>query len=78
MIDASTDGSIVAMSRAILSTMADRQRGVHPHFFGVTMLNLAQSSPCFRMSRIWPLASRDEAIDALRGDVITHRTCRLH
>jgi DNA-binding SARP family transcriptional activator len=40
MLDSSTGGSLDATSTQ-LATMAEQQRGVHPHFFGVTMLNLA-------------------------------------
>ena len=39
---AAATGSIPEMSRH-LEIMANRQRGVHPHFYGVTMLNLADS-----------------------------------
>ena len=34
-------GRAASMRRAQLLAMADRQRGVYPHYFGVTMLNLA-------------------------------------
>ncbi len=40
MVDASLDGSLVEMSTH-LRKMASRQRGIHPHYYGVTMLNLA-------------------------------------
>ncbi len=40
MIDAGGEGSNDELTRH-LQTMADRQRGVHPHYFGVTMLNLS-------------------------------------
>ena len=43
MIDASQSGSLDAMSKH-LKAMAELQRGVHPHFYGVTMLNLAINS----------------------------------
>ena len=36
MMDASTNGSIDVSSRH-LESMAERQRGVYPHYFGVTM-----------------------------------------
>jgi LuxR family maltose regulon positive regulatory protein len=40
MIDASRDGNLTDLARHLL-LMADRQRSDHPHYFGVTMLNLA-------------------------------------
>jgi DNA-binding SARP family transcriptional activator/tetratricopeptide (TPR) repeat protein len=40
MVDATTDGNIETFSKH-LRAMAEQQRGVHPHYFGVTMLNLA-------------------------------------
>src|SRR3954451_24045489 len=40
MVRASGTGSLDEMSRH-LETMAASQRGIHPHFFGVTMLNLS-------------------------------------
>ena len=50
MIDASTAGSL-ERCRAHLEAMAERQRGVHPHYFGVTMLNLAIIAICSGSSR---------------------------
>jgi DNA-binding SARP family transcriptional activator len=40
LVAASGTGSIVALATH-LTGMAERQRGAHPHYFGVTMLNLA-------------------------------------
>ncbi len=40
MIDATGSGSLDEVARH-LTTMAEDQRGVHSHYFGVTMLNLA-------------------------------------
>ncbi len=65
MVDASLDGSLVEMA-AHLTKMAGRQRGIYPHYYGVTMLNLAvnamhQDEPgeAARFAR--------EAIEALEG-----------
>ena len=63
MIDATTDGNIPALA-AHLRAMAERQRGVHPHYFGVTMLNLAIET----ISQDQPglaIELADQAIDAL-------------
>jgi len=65
IIDTSTSGSLEVMSRHLMS-MAKRQRGVHPHFYGVTMLNLSitaihQDQP----GRALEHAS--EAVEALEG-----------
>ncbi len=65
MIDAIADGDIDAFSKH-LTSMADRQRGVHPHYFGVTMSNLAVNS----ISQDQPeraINFADQAIDALEG-----------
>jgi DNA-binding SARP family transcriptional activator len=65
LIDATADGSIDATTRH-LTTMAERQRGFHPHFFGVTKLNLAVHA----VSQDQPIAAIQhalEAIDALEG-----------
>lgn len=40
MVAAASDGSIGTLSRQLLS-IASRHRGVHPHYYGVSMLNLA-------------------------------------
>lgn len=40
MVAAGDDGSVEAAARHLLH-MAAQQRGVHPHYFGVSMLNLA-------------------------------------
>ena len=63
MIDAFVSGSLDATSRH-LATMAERQRGVHPHFFGVTMLNLAIISTLRDEPRA-AVAIANEAVDAL-------------
>ena len=63
MIDATTDGNIPALATH-LRAMAERQRGVHPHYFGVTMLNLAIET----ISQDQPglaIELADQAIDAL-------------
>jgi LuxR family maltose regulon positive regulatory protein len=65
MIDAITDGNIDTFSRQ-LTAMAERQRGVHPHFYGVTMLNLAVSSTLQDQPEIAIDYAR-EAIEALEG-----------
>jgi DNA-binding SARP family transcriptional activator len=64
-IDASTTGSIDAMSRHLLA-MADRQRGLHPHYYGVTMLNLAVNSTVQDAPTV-ALEFAREAIEALEG-----------
>ena len=46
--------------------MAERQRGVHPHYFGVTMLNLA-INPTLQDDPRSAIESSNEAIDALDG-----------
>ena len=65
MIDASRDGSVLALSKH-LEAMAETQRGLHPHYFGVTMLNLAINA----VVQDEPARARtvaQEAIDALEG-----------
>ena len=64
MIAASTSGSLPAVSRQLL-TMAERQRGTHPHYFGVTMLNLAITTTLMDNPKL-AVEYADEAIDALR------------
>jgi DNA-binding SARP family transcriptional activator len=63
LVGAEQEGDLVLLGRH-LESMADRQRGIHPHFYGVTRLNLANTyiagdAP----SRA--LACADEAILAL-------------
>ena len=58
-------GSIEALSR-LLAAMAERQRGVHPHFYGVTMLNLAVNTMMSGSTEIG-CAYAQEAIEALGG-----------
>ena len=43
IIDASATGSIAHVNRVLLR-LAERQRGLQPHFYGVTMLNLAMNT----------------------------------
>jgi DNA-binding SARP family transcriptional activator/tetratricopeptide (TPR) repeat protein len=65
MLDASLTGSLDALARH-LADMADAQRGVHDHFFGVSMLNLSIAS----IARDDLGAARDAAdaaIEALEG-----------
>ncbi len=63
MIDAGGEGSNDELMRH-LQTMADRQRGVHPHYFGVTMLNLSIVS-ALQDEPESAIALADEAIVAL-------------
>ena len=63
MVDASHDGSLEASSRH-LELMAERQRGVYPHYFGVTMSNLAIIAICQDQPRL-AVTRADEAIEAL-------------
>jgi len=65
MIGASRDGSVVALSKH-LEAMAETQRGVHPHYFGVTMLNLAINA-VVQDEPMHARAVAQEAIDALEG-----------
>ena len=63
IIDTNSNGSIEALSRH-LRTMADQQRGLHPHYYGVTMLNRAVNA----IYQDEPETAREyalEAIDAL-------------
>ena len=65
MIDANNGGSIDAMTRHLLS-MAEQQKEVHPHYYGVTKLNLAVNA----VNQDQPIAAAAharEAIDALEG-----------
>ena len=65
LIDSSSNGSIAEMSQH-LTTMADSQQGLHPHFYGVTMLNLAVNSTHQDQPEAAIKFARD-AIDALEG-----------
>jgi LuxR family maltose regulon positive regulatory protein len=65
IIDATAAGSIDATSRHLLA-MADRQRGRHPHYYGVTMLNLAVVSSHQDEPEV-ALTYAREAIEALEG-----------
>ena len=65
MLAAAQAGSIPDVSRH-LELMASRQRGVHPHFYGVTMLNLAESQ-ILGDAPASALVSSNEAIEALEG-----------
>ena len=65
LIAASRSGDLVELSNH-LTQMAERQRSIYPHFFGVTMLNLAlvstlQDRPSDAITHAM------EAIDALEG-----------
>ncbi|MFL5676699.1 MAG: hypothetical protein ACJ77X_03570, partial [Chloroflexota bacterium] len=65
ILEAAGDGSIPAITRH-LSAMAQRQRGVHPHYFGVTALNLSLVA----IQEDDPLKAVDharEAIESLEG-----------
>ncbi len=64
MIEASADGSLEAVSRKLLE-MAEHQRGTHPHYFGVTMLNLAITTTLRDDPRL-AIEYADQAIDALK------------
>jgi ATP/maltotriose-dependent transcriptional regulator MalT/DNA-binding SARP family transcriptional activator len=65
MIDANNGGSIDAMSRH-LASMAESQRGSHPHFYGVTKLNLAINEVNQDRPESAAAHARD-AIEALEG-----------
>ncbi len=65
MVAAGDDGSVEAAARHLLH-MAAQQHGVHPHYFGVSMLNLAiittlQDDPALAA------AQAEQAIEALSG-----------
>jgi LuxR family maltose regulon positive regulatory protein len=64
MIDASVGGSLDATSRHLIA-MAEQQRGKHPHYFGVTMLNLAVLSTLKDEHRL-AIDFANEAVDALQ------------
>jgi DNA-binding SARP family transcriptional activator len=65
LIAASRTGDLVALSNH-LSEMAAKQRGIYPHFFGVTMLNLALVAT-LRDRPNDAIGLATEAIDALEG-----------
>jgi len=65
LIAASRGGDLVALSNH-LAQMAEKERGIYPHFFGVTMLNLALVST-LRDRPSDAIARATEAIDALEG-----------
>jgi DNA-binding SARP family transcriptional activator len=65
MLAAGQTGSIPTLSEH-LQLMAQRQRGVHPHFYGVTMLNLA-TSQLLQNAPEPALVSSNEALEALEG-----------
>jgi DNA-binding SARP family transcriptional activator len=65
LIDANDSGSIEALSRR-LAAMAESQRGVHPHFYGVTMLNLAVNTMMQDQPKLAGSYAQD-AIEALEG-----------
>jgi DNA-binding SARP family transcriptional activator len=65
LISANRSGSLEALSRH-LSAMAERQRGVHPHFYGVTMLNLAINTIQHDQPRL-AVSYASDAIEALEG-----------
>ncbi len=65
MIDATFEGSIDAMSTH-LKTMARHQQDVHPHYYGVTMLNLALTS-MIQDDPQSAVDAADAAIDALEN-----------
>lgn len=63
ILDATDDGDLEALA-AHLRLMADRQRGRHDHYYGVTMLNLAITSTIQDELHL-ALEAADEAIQAL-------------
>jgi DNA-binding SARP family transcriptional activator len=64
MIAASSSGSLATVARQLLN-MAERQRGTHPHYFGVTMLNLAITTTQMDNPRL-ALEYATQAIDSLQ------------
>jgi ATP/maltotriose-dependent transcriptional regulator MalT/DNA-binding SARP family transcriptional activator len=64
LVAADGDGSLVTLASQLLS-MATTQRGIHPHYFGVSMLNLAIVS-ILRDDPREAIGYADQAIDALR------------
>jgi DNA-binding SARP family transcriptional activator/tetratricopeptide (TPR) repeat protein len=65
LIEANNGGSIEALSQH-LTSMAERQKGVHPHFYGVTKLNLAVNALAQDQPSAAAAHARD-AIEALEG-----------
>jgi ATP/maltotriose-dependent transcriptional regulator MalT/DNA-binding SARP family transcriptional activator len=65
LVASSSHGNVDTLANQLLS-MAAKQRGVHPHYFGVTMLNLAIISILRDEPRV-SIQYADEAIDALQG-----------
>ena len=65
MLGAGQSGSIATLSTH-LRLMAEQQRGVYPHYFGVTMLNLAINQTLQDDPRS-AIESSNEAIEALDG-----------
>ena len=65
LLRAGQSGSLPALSTH-LQLMAQEQRGIHPHYFGVTMLNLA-ASQILRDDPRSAIESSNEAIEALDG-----------
>jgi DNA-binding SARP family transcriptional activator len=63
IVGATSDGSVDASSTHLM-LMAERQRGVHPHYFGVTMSNLAIIAICQDHPRL-AVSRANEAIEAL-------------
>ncbi len=64
IVSASSDGNVDLLSRQLLA-MAEQQRGIHPHYFGVSMLNLAVISILRDEPRL-AIERADQAIDVLR------------
>src|SRR3954447_64967 len=63
MLDASATGSIEALTTHLVA-MADHQRGMYPHYLGVTMLNLAINYLLTDQPDL-ALAAAEESIEAL-------------
>jgi DNA-binding SARP family transcriptional activator len=64
LIDSASDGDVRRLAR-ILTNLAARQRGLQPHYFGVTQLNLA-TLVIVMDDPILAVEHADEAIEALR------------
>lgn len=65
MLNATNDGELATLA-AHLKSMARRQRGIHNHFYGVTMLNLAFTLTLQDELEV-ALHAADEAIQALES-----------
>jgi DNA-binding SARP family transcriptional activator/tetratricopeptide (TPR) repeat protein len=65
LIEANNGGSIDVLTQH-LTSMAERQKGVHPHFYGVTKLNLAVNAVT-QDQPIQAVAHARDAIEALEG-----------